>query len=309
MRAAGMRRFGGEIEMLDLPEPRGPAHDEVLIRVHAAGCGVWEDYVRTGDWDTGARPPMALGVEGSGVVVSAGDAVTDIEPGDEVLTYPLDLRGSGAWAELLLAPAAMVARKPSQLTWAQAAVLPAPGMTALQVVEQVLRVQSGDRVLVSGAGGVTGGLLVQVAALAGARVVATAGPASNARVRSYGAAEVIDYHDPDWPRQARELLGGGANAAANAAPGSAAAALQVVVDGGRLATITEDAPPAERDITVSGVILRTDGADLARAAALAGSGHLRIDVAVELPVERAAEALAHAAAGAGGAVVLIVGHD
>ncbi len=84
----------------------------------------------------------------------------------------------------------------------------------------------------------TGGLLVQLAAHLGGRVIATAGPDSASRVRAQGAATVLDYHDPDWPGQVRSLTGGGADAAVNAAPSGASAAMQAVRDGGRLATIT-----------------------------------------------------------------------
>ena len=105
MRAAGIRITGGDIEVLDLPSPREPAADEVLLRVRAAGVGVWEDYVRSGGWDIGRRPTMALGVEAAGAVVTVGGRVAHLKPGDWVLTYPLQLRDQGAWAELLLAPA------------------------------------------------------------------------------------------------------------------------------------------------------------------------------------------------------------
>jgi NADPH:quinone reductase-like Zn-dependent oxidoreductase len=88
-------------------------------------------------------------------------------------------------------------------------------------------------VLVHGAGGVTGGLAVQLAVARGATVVATAGPSSAARVRGYGARVVVDYHDPNWPARVRDASPGGRGVAAavNAAPGGAAPALQGVVAG------------------------------------------------------------------------------
>jgi NADPH:quinone reductase-like Zn-dependent oxidoreductase len=95
---------------------------------------------------------------------------------------------------------------------------------------------------IDGGAGVTGGMIVQFAALAGAEVAATAGPRSAARVRRLGAAHVIDYHDRDWPARARAALGGPAAAAANAVVGGVADALAVVADGGRLASIAGPAP-------------------------------------------------------------------
>jgi NADPH:quinone reductase-like Zn-dependent oxidoreductase len=306
MRAAGIRRFGGHIETLDLPQPREPKAGEVLLRVRTAGCGVWEEYVRTGDWDIGARPPMALGVEAAGVVERVGAGVAGVSLGDEVLTYPLQLLDQGAWAELLLAPAALVVPKPPELGWSEAGALPVPGITALQVVQRALSVQPGERVLVNGAGGVTGGCLVQTAVLADAEVIATAGPSSVERLRSYGAREVIDYHDTDWPRRVQEAFGA-VDAAANATSRGAAATLQAVADGGRLVTITGDPPESERGVTVTDFVLAPDPGDLARAAGLAGEGRLRIPVAAEFPLERAAEVLALAVASlGGGAVVLTV---
>ena len=90
-----------------------------------------------------------------------------------------------------------------------------------------LRVQAGEQLLIHGAGGVTGGLLVALAALRGAQVIATAGPASQERVLALGAHHVIDYHDHDWSGQLREVTGGhGVAAAANAAPDGAATAIR-----------------------------------------------------------------------------------
>src|SRR5690242_21793840 len=110
MRAAGIDAFGGEVHPLELAAPGSPAPDEVVISVRAAGVGNWDEIVRVGDWDVGRRPPLALGVEAAGVVDAVGEDVTDLAPGDEVLTHPLPLRYQGAWAELLVAPAVLFAR-------------------------------------------------------------------------------------------------------------------------------------------------------------------------------------------------------
>ena len=205
MRAAGIDAFGDAVRMLDLPAPSSPAPDEVVISVHAAGVGNWDEIVRVGDWDVGRRPPLALGVEAAGVVAAVGEDVTSLAPGDEVLTHPVPLRHQGAWAEWLVAPAALVARKPAAVPWEAAAAFPVPALTADQALTEAAPVPAGEWVLVHGAGGVTGGLAVQLAIARGATVVATAGPSSAARVRGYGARLVLDYHDPEWagPRARR----------------------------------------------------------------------------------------------------------
>jgi NADPH:quinone reductase-like Zn-dependent oxidoreductase len=160
-------------------------------------------------------------------------------------------------------------------------------------------------VLVNGAGGVTGGLLVQLAAHLGGRVIATAGPDSASRVRAQGAATVLDYHDPDWPRQVRSLTGGGADAAVNAAPSGASDAMQAVRDGGRLAMITGEAPEAGRGVAVTSIVVVPDGPRLRMLTGLLSQGTISITVGGWYPLEQAGQALAQARQGAHGAALVI----
>src|SRR3954453_15969104 len=215
MRAAGISEFGGAVGRIDLPDPRPLANDEALIEIRAAGVGNWEEFVRTGQWDVGRAPPMALGVEAAGTITAIGDSVEGWEPGDEALSPPLPLRDQGAWAPLLIAPATVIARKPAALSWEAAAAFPVPALTATQVIDETLAVGPHDVVLVNGGSGVTGTTLVGLAAARGAEGIATAGPASHERLRRLGAAHVLDYHDPEWPEHAR-VIGDGVTAVANA---------------------------------------------------------------------------------------------
>jgi NADPH:quinone reductase-like Zn-dependent oxidoreductase len=306
MRVAGIRHIGGDVEMIEVPGPRPLAEDEVLIQVTAAGVGNWDDFVRTGGWDVGRRPPMALGVEAAGTVAAVGSTVTDWAPGDDVITHPLPLRDQGTWAPTLIAPAELLARKPAGVAWEAAAVFPVPALTAEQVLGEALHVQAGDRLLVHGAGGVTGGLLVSLGALHGAEVLATAGPHSQQHVAALGARHVIDYHDEHWPDRVLAITRrSGVSAAVNATPGGAAIAIRAVADGGRLATLTSDAPAEERGITVSSVYVRPDGGQLRSLAQLLADGRLKISVATTYGLLDAAEALARVVSGrAGGAVAL-----
>jgi NADPH:quinone reductase-like Zn-dependent oxidoreductase len=306
MRAAGVSEFGGAVGRIDLPDPRTLADDEVLIEVRAAGVGNWEEFVRTGQWDVGGVPPMALGVEAAGSIAAIGDSVEDWDPGDEVLSHPLPLRDQGAWAPLLIAPATALARKPAAVSWEAAAAFPVPALTATQVIDDALAVRPGDVVLVTGGSGVTGTVLVGLARARGAEVIATAGPASHERLRRLGAAHVLDYHDPDWPEQARAIGGGsGVIAVANAAPDGSAEAIRTVRDGGRLATITQDPPDEQRGIEISDVIVQPDGRALGELAELLAAGKLEVSTAAAFPLEDAAAALAAAiGGGAGEAFVL-----
>jgi NADPH:quinone reductase-like Zn-dependent oxidoreductase len=306
MQVAGIRRVGAPVEVIETGEPRPLAGDEVLLEVKAAGVGNWDEFVRVGGWDVGAEAPMALGVEAAGTVAAVGDAVSDWTPGDAVMTHPVPLRDQGTWAPMLIAPAALLAGKPDGVSWEAAAAFPIPALTAEQVLSDVLRIRAGEHLLVHGAGGVTGGMLVALAALRGAQVTATAGPSSRQRVSALGARHVVDYHDQDWPEQVRAVTEGrGADAAASAAPGGAASAIRAVADGGRLATITSDPPARQRGITVDSVYVRPDGRQLRDLATRFGDGQLEIPVAASYRLADAARALARVTGGhAAGSVVL-----
>jgi NADPH:quinone reductase-like Zn-dependent oxidoreductase len=306
MLVAGIHRTGGDVGMLDVPGPRPLAEDEVLIQVRAAGVGNWDEFVRTGGWDVGRRPPMALGVEAAGVVTAVGSLVSDWASGDEVMTHPLPLRDQGTWAPTLIAPSSSIALKPAGVSWEAAAVFPVPALTAAQVLDEALAVGPGDRLLVNGAGGVTGRLLVALGSLRGAEVIATAGPNSRAHLAALGARAVIDYHERDWPDQVLAITdGAGVSAAVNATPGGAGDAIRSVRDGGRFATITSDSPESDRGITGSSVYVRPDGGQLGALAGLLAAGHLEISVARSYELVDAADALATVVSGrAGGAVAL-----
>jgi NADPH:quinone reductase-like Zn-dependent oxidoreductase len=307
MRAAGIRQFGATIELLELPAPGAPAPDEVVIRVVAAGVGNWDDLVRQGRWDVGVPPPLALGVEAAGLIERVGPAVRGFAPGARVLTHPLPLRGQGTWAELLLAPATLLAPVPAPLDWPTAAALPVPALTADQTIRDALRVRAGEAVVVHGASGVTGSLVAQLAQRAGAQVIATAGPSSAAYVRGLGVDTVLDGHDPSWPQQARaRTQGHGAHAALNAVRGAEATTLAAVRDGGRFCTITGGPPPAQRGIRIINLYVAPDGPRLAHLAELAAQDQLHLRLGPQLPLEGAAQALAVAVNGGGGAVALLI---
>src|SRR5204863_1660862 len=176
----------------------------------------------------------------------------------EVMTHPLPLRRHGTWAGKVLAPAATVASRPRAASWEASGAFPIPALTAAQALDEALGIESGGWVVVNGAGGVTGGLLVQLAAARGASVIATASAKKADRIRGYGASEVLDYHD-DWPALVREITGGGAPKAVNAAPGQAATTLRAVAVGGALASITGDSPDEVRGAALTDVYLRPDG--------------------------------------------------
>jgi len=306
VKATGIREFGAPVELLELPGPRTLRPDEVLIDVRAGGVGNWDEIARAGGWDLGVRPPMALGVEAAGVVAAVGDQVDGIRVGDRVTAHSLPLRDQGAWAEQYIAAAEHVAAVPPDVPFDAAAALPVPALTADQAIGDALGVRPGEAVLVNGAGGVTGGMLVQLAAHRGATVIATAGPDSADRLAARGAAAVLDYHQPNWPQQVRALTQGGVDAAANAVPSGSVRTMQAVRDRGRLATITSDPPAAERDITVRAVLVAPDGRRLGRLVQLLAQGALTVSVGERFPLEQGAMALARVGHGAPGSAVVLL---
>ncbi|HEX5936987.1 MAG TPA: NAD(P)-dependent alcohol dehydrogenase, partial [Actinomycetota bacterium] len=173
---------------------------DVLVRVHAAGCGpdVW--HLMTGQPYFVRLMPgfhrIKNGVRGrdvAGTVESVGSDVTDLRPGDEVMGIV-----EGSFAELAVGRPDKLVSKPAGLTFEQAAALPISGLTALQAIRDVAQVRPGQRVLVVGAGGGVGTLTVQVAKAFGAEVTGVCSGSKAELVRSLGADHVIDYAREDF---------------------------------------------------------------------------------------------------------------
>jgi NADPH:quinone reductase-like Zn-dependent oxidoreductase len=271
--ACGVRTAGGPVEGLDLPEPAWPGPGEVLLTVEAAGVGPWDALLHTGGWDVGLRPPAALGVEGAGRVTAVGEGVATVAVGDGVLVHEAPLPGgSGFWAEHVLVTVAHVAVRPAGLDVELAGGLPVAGLTALQALNE-LELGPDSRLLITGGSGSTGAVAVQLAAQARAEVIATAAPRHVDRLRHPGAAEVIDSHTPNWVQN----VDGGFDAILAAAKGTASAAIALLRDGGRLCSITSDAPAEERGIRTANLYVRPEAGQLAHLASLAAGGRIELD--------------------------------
>jgi NADPH:quinone reductase-like Zn-dependent oxidoreductase len=192
MKAARIHKFGPpdaiQIEDIDVPEP---AAHEVLVRVAVASVGPWDSWVRSGKSVLPQPLPLTLGSDLSGTVAAVGKGVTDLAIGDPVFGVT-NKRFTNAYAELAVASAAMIARKPAGIDHALAASAPVVSVTALQMLFDHAKVVAGQRVLVHGAGGNVGAYAVQLAKQAGAHVTGTAQTRSLDYVRSLGADAVID---------------------------------------------------------------------------------------------------------------------
>ncbi|MGI5461024.1 alcohol dehydrogenase catalytic domain-containing protein [Streptomyces sp. CA-249302] len=202
MRALVLDRPGtpDTLRPADLPVPE-PGPGEVGVRVAACGLNRVDYQVAAGghpDWVC----RHVLGLDVAGTVDAVGDEVKGLSPGQRGAGHG-DLRRPGGLAEFTLADASTLAVVPDGLDLATAAALPCAGMTAYQAVVRRLRVAEGDTVLVTAGAGGVGGFAVQLAARAGARVIATASAHNAEHVRKLGAHEVVDYRAEDVTARVR----------------------------------------------------------------------------------------------------------
>ena len=209
MKAAAIDRFGppSVLKLHTLPAPE-PGPEEVLITLHSAGVGVWDASVRDGSWRPYGRPkfPLIPGTDGAGIVSALGARVRRFSVGDRV--YATDYAG-GFYAEWVAVEAENVARVPPRLDLLPAGAALVPGLTALQGIDDHLRVRRGETVLIFGATGSVGTLAVQFAKRLRARVLATAsGRAAGALVGRLGADGVFDPHRGDATERLEKLAGG-----------------------------------------------------------------------------------------------------
>jgi len=209
MKAAAIDRFGppSVLKLHTLPAP-APGPEEVLIALHSSGVGIWDASVRDGSWRPYGRPkfPLIPGTDGAGIVSALGTRVRRFSVGDRV--YATDYAG-GFYAEWVAVEAENVARVPPRLDLLSAGAALVPGLTALQGIDDHLRVRRGETVLIFGATGSVGTLAVQFAKRLRARVLATAsGRAASALVRRLGADGVFDPHRGDATERLEKLAGG-----------------------------------------------------------------------------------------------------
>ena len=169
-----------------------PGPNEVLVKVEAAGVGPWDGWIRAGKSALPQPLPLTLGSDLSGEIVAVGPEVSDLHVGDQVygVTNP---RFTGAYAEYALASAAMVSRKPTSLTYIEAASVPVIAVTAWQALFDQAQLKAGQTVVIHGAAGNVGAYAVQLARRAGVRTIATASTDDIPFVRNLGADTVIDF--------------------------------------------------------------------------------------------------------------------
>lgn len=233
-RAVVATAYGGpEVLSLIDADPGEPGPGQVLLQMRAAGVNPidWKSY--TGAFGTDpTKLPIRIGQEAAGTVVRVGPEVDGIAVGDDVIAY----RAPGAYAERVLVSANNTVVKPATLSWEKAAGLLLAGATAWHTVVAT-RIGPGDTVLVHGAAGGVGSMVVQIAHARGARVIGTASVANHEYLMDIGAIPVV--YGPGLAARVREHARSGVHAAIDTVGTTEAldTSVALVTDRQRVATI------------------------------------------------------------------------
>ncbi len=298
MEAVAADEFGG-IEKLALrtiavPEV-GP--DEILVRVEAAGVGVWDPYEIEGEFAKlfNVQPtfPYVPGSDGAGTVVKVGSRVTRFREGDCVYAMS-GFNGSGFYAEYAVVRAEDAEFIPDSLSTEEAGAMPVDAITALRGLDDTLRLKNGESIMIFGASGGIGHLAVQLAKRMGARVFAVAsGSDGVALAESLGTDAAVDGKREDVTAAARQFAPEGFDAALLTAGGETAEkALTAVRAGGRIAYPhgVYPEPEVRPEVTIE-AFDGTPGIDVMRRLnQLIEAGRFRVHIAESFPLERVLDA-------------------
>jgi len=292
MKVVGFTEFGGPevLGVHEVPRP-SPGPGEVRIRVRAAAVNPTDVSRRTGLLGVGdSRPPYVPGADAAGLVDAVGDGSV-WQVGDAVMAMAIPMsRHGGAYAEYLVAPDDSLARIPAHTTFEQACTVPMNGLTAMQTLE-LMALRPGQVVAVTGAAGVLGNYLIQLAKTRGLTVVADAAPGDVAVIRSLGADHVVDRGD-DVAVRIRAVFPDGVDAVADTAL-LHEKVLPAVRDGGVFVSLRRWKGEPARGILYEAAWVYSDYHSQAKLDALrraVENGTLTPRVAAVLPADKAADA-------------------
>ena len=288
MKAIRVLEYGGQLVFSDVPTPT-IARDEMLVKVKSTAVN-YLDLVKASGAARQILPidlPWIPGHEFSGIVEQIGSDVAAWAPGDAVFSA----NGvGGAYAEYLAVKPAAVTRKPSNISFEEAASVPVAAQTAWQGLFTHARLEKGQTILIHGGAGAVGAYAVQLASHAGATVIATASREDEAYLNSIGARTVIDYREAQFEKVLREkvdvvfdLVGGDTQLRS----------FLVLKEGGHLVAATQ---PVSQEETakhgVSGAMMRLapSADDLGRIARMLEGGTIRSHVATVYALQDAAQA-------------------
>jgi NADPH:quinone reductase-like Zn-dependent oxidoreductase len=269
MRAVRYEQYGGPevLEIAEIDEPHaGPG--QVRIRVHAAGVNAMDWKLRDGAMAKGAlESPRGVGIDAAGVVDEVGDGVTDVAEGDRVFGSGKDTFAESAvltaWAQL-----------PHHVSFEEGAAAPVPVDTSVRVLDAV-DAQAGDTLVISGAAGGVGTVLIQLARARGLIVIGTASADNQEYVEALGA--LATTYDDGWVQRVRDLAVAEVNVAADlAGAGVIPQLIELTGDPSRVVSIADfSAPGLGAKVTTGG---GDKAAALREAARLLDSGDLRVVV-------------------------------
>jgi NADPH2:quinone reductase len=294
MRAAGVTEFGGPevLHVVDVPdEPLGAG--EVRLRVAAATVNPTDTYARSGAYagrDPVKQPPWVPGMDAAGVVLEVGEGVDHVAPGDAVMGIVIPSGAHGGYRENLVLPGDSVVRVPAGTDAVAASTLPMNGLTARLALD-LMALQPGQVLAVTGAAGAFGGYVVQLAKADGLTVVADASESDEALVRELGADVVVRRGD-DVADRIREHFPEGVDGLADGSVQDALV-LPAVKDGGAVATVRGYRGDGSRGLRVFPTLVRRvaqDRAALDRLRQQAEDGVLTLRVAQTFPAAKAGEA-------------------
>jgi NADPH:quinone reductase-like Zn-dependent oxidoreductase len=286
MKAVRVLEYGGQLVFNEVPTPT-IARDEILVKIKSTAVNHL-DLVEASGTARQILPidlPWIPGHEFSGVVEQIGSDVAACAPGDAVFGT-----SGGAYAEYLAVKPAAIARKPSNLSFEEAASVPVASQTAWQGIFTHGHLEKGQTILIHGGAGAVGAYAVQLASHAGATVIATASGDDEVYLNTIGASRVIDYREAQFEKVLREkvdvvfdLIGGDTQQRS----------FLVLKEGGHLVATTQ---PVSQEETarhrVSGAMMRLapSGDGLGSIARLLEEGTIRPDVATVYALQDAARA-------------------
>ncbi len=285
MKAVRIHAYGhsDQIHVEEVSQPT-PGPRQVLVKIRDAGVNPIDWKIREG-YMASAVPrqfPFTLGQDFCGEVLALGSNVTDIEAGDEVYGF-----ANGTYAEYAVATPDLIASKPDTVDDAVAAALPTPGVTALQIVNNIVKPQPNQAILIHGAAGGVGSIATQLCIARGARVIATASIADAAYLTSLGVAEVIDYRSEKFEAKVRDI-----DAVIDlVGKDTFARSLGVMRGSGLIVTTVGPTEPAKgHPVRAVHIVAKRNQADLEELARLVDEGVVEPRGARVLPLEAAREA-------------------
>lgn len=299
MKAVRFHEVGGPevLHYEDAPQPVA-GQGQVLIRVAGSAFNPADAGIRGGTLPFPVSLPHVPGYDVSGSIDAVGAGVTDFQVGDTVIGF-IPMGEDGSAAEYVAAPAEVLVKAPASIDLSDAAALPSVALTAWQGLFDDGGLESGQRLLITGAGGSVGRYAVQLAKRAGAYVIATASPRSLDGATGAGADEVIDHTSTT----VRGSVTAPVNMLLNLAPITPEefdALAGLVGDGGIVVSTTAwmtTPGDDERGVRTAGVFVRADVDELNQLVALVDNGELTVDVAQRVSLSDLPTIHAQAAAG------------